>query len=135
MPNTRHLKQFVELTRKKRDLEAQLREVETALLNLDATLCDELAEAGMKSCSIDGMTVYLHRRVTVGVAEGHDKQELIEQLKAEGLENCVSLQHNALAAAVKEATDPDTGELTLSTKLQELLKIGEVVKVAARNSN
>ena len=60
--DAQRLKDFTKLTKRKREVEAELRVIKDDLKAQEAVLRDQFAEDGIKSTNIDGMTVYVHRQ-------------------------------------------------------------------------
>ena len=60
----KNFKQFVELTREKRQMKENLRELESELRGLEAEILEEMAESGIGHINIDGATVYLSEMTT-----------------------------------------------------------------------
>lgn len=108
--NTAKLKAFLDLNRKKRELQERLDEVQGQLTKLEQELLSEFEQAGVEKLTVDGATVYIHTQLWAGVAKSgdvateEDKRRAMEALRASGLDDYVyeTFNTNSLSAYVRE---------------------------------
>lgn len=105
--NLAPLRTFVDLTKRKRELEAELKGVNKEIEGVKEAALEEMAEAGMSSVPFDDMTVYAAKQVRAKVAD----QEAA----------CAALRRAGYADLVKESVNLNT----LSAFLRELTEGGE----------
>lgn len=121
-----------------KDLDRQLAIAKGKAGKLEEVLKGMMEEGCIKSLKLDmGLTVYLHRQIWGGVAEGQDKSALIEQLKAANETNFLITEGynaNKLAAWVRELNRDEEGMPIIPDVLKGLLVSTEKVSVRARNS-
>lgn len=101
--NTDQLAEFAELTRTKRELDKQLKEINGQLASLEEALIEQFAAANMQSVNANGATVYVNHKVSARVIDGKE-EEALALLDDEGLADIAKRRPNAqsLAAAVRE---------------------------------
>lgn len=134
MSLTENLKQFVHLTREKRRLDAEAKEVGRLVDEVERKLVEQMIDAGVESTRIDGMTVYRKRRTTTKWAEGVDKEAVIAQMLENGDGRLLGFNYPSLVSFAKEHTNEETGEVELPEYLQGVLEVGELAELGARNS-
>ena len=125
------LREWVRLTNEKRELEADMREVQDQLTALEPGLVEDLALAGMKSANVDGMIVYTAREFTAGLKEDADKAAVFRDWAANGREQFLMLGWSALRGFVRELQE--AGE-PLPADLAAVVEVGEVYRLRARKS-
>lgn len=88
---------------RKKELDAQVKEVNTEIESLDLALSDAMAEAELDRFSRNGSTFYLNTRLFASPAAGR-KDDLMQVLKDQGYGSIVveSVNANTLASFVKE---------------------------------
>jgi uncharacterized protein YeeX (DUF496 family) len=96
------VREFVALNERKRQLEAELDEINKRRMELQAQIIDDMAQAGVQSIRVDDHTVYAVR--DVGVAPESSPEELVEALLKSGLDQYVrpTYNTNSLKAFVRE---------------------------------
>lgn len=101
------LKEFVEMAKLKRDLEAELESVMKRMAELEQPLMESFAEQGIQNINIDGETVYLHSQIWAKVADGATKDDVLVGLKAAGLGDYVNETYNSnqVSALLREWAD------------------------------
>lgn len=125
------LRSWVGLTEAKRSLEADLRRLQKQLDELEPTLLEDMALAGMQSASVDGMTVYNQREFTCALRPEVDKAEVFARWLAGGHWNLVVLGWTALRAYVKELAE--AGE-PLPEEVSAAVEVGQVFRLRARKN-
>jgi hypothetical protein len=152
------LKKFVRLTRKKRKLKEQLKEIEASIRELvgDGDELGELLKAFVENKiqnvpGVDGMTVYLTRKVyaSSAVKKSDDEEayienqkKIIEVLKTLGLDEFTSNTFSgaALGAYFKEqqeVKEQDLDEIieieeVIPTLLKDIIKVSEKFTLAGK---
>lgn len=98
---------FAGLTDRKRELEAELKEIEGQLKVLQPQLLAYFAESGFKLVRLERYTISPIREPWVYPAQGQDRQSVIEALKACGMGHYVFEQYNtkSLTKYVRELED------------------------------
>lgn len=88
---------------RKKELDAQVKEVNAEIESLDLALSDAMAEAELDRFSRNGSTFYLNTRLFASSAAGR-KDDLMQVLKDQGYGSIVveSVNANTLASFVKE---------------------------------
>lgn len=128
--NADNLRDWVRLTEQKREVEAELREINGQLSALETVLLDQFADGGMQSVTAHGYTVYLQRELSCGLAEAVDKETAIKALEDAGLGSCLMLSAGSLKSLVREHME--AGEDVLPAELKGLIKVSEFYRVRTR---
>lgn len=130
---------YVELVKRKREIEAELRAVKTELGEGDGgpgrvekAALDWMVENGMQSVRVDGMTLYVNRQLWAGPTDG-DYHAACEALKSAGLGDLVQERFNVqtLSSWVRER-DKD-GE-PLPAAFAGRIEVAEVFRLGARRA-
>lgn len=127
--NTQSIQEFVRLTKAKKDCELEMDSIKDQLKILENSIMTDFEKSGMQKCSVDGMTVYIHR--TLGVQPKIDKSDVVRALKACGLHDEYVKEDyntNSLAAYVREAAKE---ERELPIPLQNAINIVELFSIRA----
>lgn len=115
------LKALKLLIEKKRRLQAELREVQEEIDEMQPRALQILADEGIQNLRLDGMLLYIGRDVRPKIKEGWERHEVVEALKRAGMDDFLKEDFNlrTLSAYFKEATDtnddfvfPDGLEMT-----------------------
>ena len=116
---------------KKKDLDAQVKEVTAAIEQLDLALSDAMAEAECERFSRNGSTFYLNTRLFASPVAGH-KEELFQALKDNGFGEIVTetVNANTLASFVKEQMSLNNDEIP--EWISEVVSTFEKVSVGIR---
>jgi hypothetical protein len=124
------LQEFARLALRKRELEAELREVQDQMARLEAELIEEFVATGLQYARVGNLVVYLTQEVYASPANG-DHDRLAEALAKLGLDDLVTsrVDHARLSAWVREMRRE--GE-EIPAELAELIKISEVVRLRTR---
>jgi aryl carrier-like protein len=124
------LQEFARLALRKRELEAELREVQDQMARLEAELVEEFVAAGLQHVRVGGLVVYLTQEVYAAPVNG-DHERLAEALARLGLDDLVAtrVDHVRLSAWVRELRRQ--GE-EIPAELAELIKVSEVVRLRTR---
>lgn len=101
------IRQYVELNRRKRELEAEARDVKARMDDLSGQIEADMIENAIDSLKVDGATVYLHRQMWVSP----DSDAIIGDLQAAGLDDCVAVGHMRLNGLVREVLGEQNGDL------------------------
>lgn len=116
---------------RKKDLDAQVKEVTAAIEQLDLALSDAMAEAECERFSRNGSTFYLNTRLFTSPVAGH-KEELFQALKDNGFGEIVTetVNTNTLASFVKEQMSLNNDEIP--EWISEVVSTFEKVSVGIR---
>ena len=116
---------------KKKDLDAQVKEVTAAIEQLDLALSDAMAEAECERFSRNGSTFYLNTRLFASPVAGR-KEELFQALKDNGFGEIVTetVNANTLASFVKEQMSLNNDEIP--EWISEVVSTFEKVSVGIR---
>lgn len=99
----KRVQEFVELTKRKKQLEAELSEVKSRMASLELFILGEFERQGLQSVKTEtGETVYLRRQVWASLKKDIDARELLDTLKKHNLEWLLSVHHLKLTAIVRE---------------------------------
>jgi len=121
--------EWVELTERKRELEAQLRSLQDRLTVIEGPLIEDMALAGISSVKINGFNVFRQREFFARTKEGIDKETMIERLREAGLGNCLGLQHQTLRSLAREWAD--LGEEPPAA-ITDVVDLGDVFRLRTR---
>lgn len=96
------LKEFVSLEKRKKDLDAELKQTNQRIAELEDALIPQFVANGMSKATVDGRTVYLMQKVSA--SPWTDREEVIAALKASELGQYVAENYNtqSLTAFVNE---------------------------------
>jgi chromosome segregation ATPase len=116
---------------RKKELDAQLKETNAEIMELDTALSDLMAEQEVDKFSRNGNTFYLHSRLFASPAAGR-KDELMQALKDNGYGSIVveTVNANTLASFVKEQKAMNGDEIP--DWLDEVVSSYEKVSVGVR---
>lgn len=116
---------------RKKELDAQIKDVNAEIDSLDLALSDAMAEAELERFSRNGSTFYLNTRLFASPAAGR-KDDLMQTLKDQGYGSIVveTVNANTLASFVKEqmAANKDV----LPEWLSDVVSTFEKVSVGVR---
>lgn len=123
-------KLFVELTKKKRRLDAELKKIKERISEIEPLLLNDMVEGAMQSMKIDGTTLYIKSQLWAGVSDGATYHDAVEGLRDAGLGDLVEEKFNTnrLSAYFREqmrdSLNPDEVELPKGIKLTEKFSVG-----------
>jgi hypothetical protein len=92
--NTAAVNKLVELTMKKRALEAEAKEVAAEIAEIEESLLEQFGEAGISSVRAEGGTVSMSRQLWATCREGN-YERACAALRAAGLDEFVQPRFNA----------------------------------------
>lgn len=95
---------YIELTLRKRDLDAESRRVGEQLDQIEAALLEQWIEEGRQSERINGVTVYISKRTWATAREG-DRQAVVRALEALDMRDMVTFNTQTLSAWFKERAE------------------------------
>ena len=115
----------------KKELDAQIKDVNAEIDSLDLALSDAMAEAELERFSRNGSTFYLNTRLFASPAAGR-KDDLMQTLKDQGYGSIVveTVNANTLASFVKEQMAAN--EDVLPEWLSDVVSTFEKVSVGVR---
>ena len=116
---------------RKKELDAQIKDVNAEIDSLDLALSDAMAEAELERFSRHGSTFYLNTRLFASPAAGR-KDDLMQTLKDQGYGSIVveTVNANTLASFVKEQMAAN--EDVLPEWLSDVVSTFEKVSVGVR---
>lgn len=116
---------------RKKELDAQIKDVNAEIESLDLALSDSMAEAELERFSRNGSTFYLNTRLFASPAAGR-KDDLMQTLKDQGYGSIVveTVNANTLASFVKEQMAAN--EDVLPEWLSDVVSTFEKVSVGVR---
>lgn len=116
---------------RKKELDAQVKDVASEIESLDLALSDAMAEAELDRFSRNGSTFYLNTRLFASPAAGR-KDELMKALKDQGYGSIVveTVNANTLASFVKEQMAAN--EDVIPEWLSDVISTYEKVSVGVR---
>lgn len=109
-------KEFAELSKEKKRLEAELAKVKERLVEIEPYLLDIWSRDGVNRITISGITLYMHSQLWAVVAEGCTKEDAIAGLKEAGLGDFVAENYNSntLSAHFRElAKNVDLADIVI----------------------
>ena len=133
----KRLKEFVEITALKREIEGQLKDAKARLGELEPLIAEHFTEEGMQSVNVDGYTIYLNRRLFAGPMDG-DREAMVAALEVcddESWKFLVKKGVNSqqLSARVRECeVDENSGMPSLPDGLRQTIKVYEEFRIGAR---
>ena len=124
--NMEHLKEFVSLETRKRELDSELKAIAARIDDLETALVPQFLTDGVASMKVDGRTVYIAQDIQASPA--NDRGEVIGALKQSELGQYVSENYNtqSLRAFVREVAE----EVRLRCQQQDQLFTEEQVRTA-----
>jgi hypothetical protein len=126
------MKEYVELSKARADLETELEALRKRSEEIEPVLLEQMSADGMQRVNAHGRTVYVHRQLWAK-ARG-DKSAVVEALRGCGLPQYVtpeSFNTNSLSAYVREI---EQGEGELPTALKDVLELTEKYSLRVRAS-
>lgn len=135
------LLRFVELDRRIKAHEDEIETLKEKRRALEERLIDNMTQAGLQRVTVDGVTVYIDRKLWAG-ANGEGMPALVAALREEGLDEMVTESAGAqrLSAWVREH-DPqkcDSPEVVVSRlpeRIRPFIRVSEVYKLCARKAS
>lgn len=133
---------------KKADNEAKKEKATLDVLKTD--LMDEFEELGVTSMNAKGKTIYVHRQIWAGVADGKEKISVVKELQDLGLADFVTFNSQALSGYVRETAkehsdlvdakgdlvgDPAQILAVLPGELSRLCKVSETLDLRIRKAS
>lgn len=97
---------YIEMTIRKRELDAASRKLGEELDRMEAELLDQWIEAGRQSERLDGVTVYIAARTWATPKDG-DRQAVVKALEALGMRDMVTYNTQTLSAWFKEQAEAE----------------------------
>lgn len=129
--DTDKAQKFVQLNARKKELQAQLREVKDEMKELDQELQEEMLQSGIQNMKVqaDGVespyTVYIQ---TKKWASPLDKRQATQVLLDHGYDYMVGPQSQSVSKLFREEED------SLPEEIREAFNVTEKVKIKARKS-
>lgn len=116
---------------KKKELDAQVKELGTEIERLDLALSDAMTEAECERFSRNGTTFYLNTRLFASPVAGR-KEDMFQALKSNGYAELVTetVNANTLASFVKEQKELNNDEIP--DWISSVVSVFEKVSVGVR---
>ena len=123
-----NLHAFVDATRSKRELEAQIKVLNEAIEKSEKKLLDEMSDAGVQRVTVDGVTVYIHRQLWASKAGNVTDEEAASAISSAGLSDMVKPKFNTstMSAYIREL---DNQGLPIPEPLVGVLSVTEKFSV------
>lgn len=96
------VQQLVSAHKRKKGLEAELKEVGQEIAALSEVCLNRFIEEGTQSMRVDGRTVYLYRQIFPSIADGYSRQDVKHALETLGLDDLISYNSASLGSYVRE---------------------------------
>lgn len=130
----KQLKEFTDLEKERRQLEAKLKACKQQIATLSPVLMEEMAMAGIQSVKAHGMTVFTRQDFYCSkkaVVAGATTEKVCEVLRSLGYNNLVSETYSAatLKSIVKEMID---NAEQIPEQLKSLINYDHTTKLVAR---
>lgn len=132
-PETELIKQYVTAHKLVEECKQVKKECESRLLRLAGEVQDYFIDNNIKKITVDGMTVFISKRVWATPAK--DKEDLIVALALNSETAWLTPQGynaNTLSAWMKELPVDDEGEIVIPDHLKDVLKANEVFQIKGR---
>ena len=131
---------YVELVKRKREIEAELRAVKTELGEgegigpgkMEKQALDWMVQNGMESARVPGMTVSVNRQLWA-FAKDKDRESACEALRAAGLGDMVKENFNMLTLSAWVREQDEAGE-PLPAAFAGRIEVAEVFRLGARRA-
>ena len=130
------VRDLVQLTKCKRDLQAELKQVQDDLNDLEQKIVADWTSSGTKSVRLDVGLVYLSRDLSIST--GWNTRLVAEAMQQMDLPDFVTVNHQRLKSWIKERiTDTQTGEWETHNKskldkIADLVTLSEVYSLGVR---
>jgi hypothetical protein len=134
---------FVTAFLRRKELEAELREVKDTLGELEEGVLEGFLAEGMSTARIDGVTIYLQRQLWTKQPEDVERLDTVRALEEHGWEEFTTYNTQSLSAQVRELAKAATGKdhpsptearAAIPDALRPFLDVEERVSVRARRS-
>jgi hypothetical protein len=112
-PEFEAFRDFARLTRAKRELLEQVKQIEAKLDVLDYQLREYLGLGAYKRVNVEGFTIYLRRQIYARHKDWATTGQVVEALKSSGMQQFVKEQYNSnsLSAHVRQLEDRYASDL------------------------
>jgi len=120
---------FAELTGRKRDAEAQLRDIRRQVAEVEGALIEGMVASDMQNLTIGGFTLYLYNEMSVR-ARDRDHLRLARALLDSGREDLIVVGSQRLRAEVRSDEDLEA----LPPEIREAISVEHITKVGARKA-
>lgn len=134
------LDQFIELTKVKRDLEKQLKDINGQLAKAEAEVICEWQENGTEQTRKNGMTVFIKRELSIKAKDGDTLAVVGQLIPDPNLRFLLGVNHMRLRSQLKEwCFNDEIGEIEpdinkLPEALRGVVEITEYSRLNARAS-
>lgn len=122
---------LIDLTQKKRNLEAELDNIKEEIRAVEQPLVEEFAENGLSSLNVNGYTAYLHNQLWAKVEDGRMEDFTVSEL-GELVKPTVNAQ--SLSAAIRELPKDNSGMPILPKNLIGVVKVSEIHSIRIRST-
>jgi hypothetical protein len=123
-------RRFSDLTEKKRNIEAELRDVKKELAQVESDLIEGMVAGGVQNMTIGGFNLYLYNRLSVR-AKDRDHVRLARALFDCGREDLLIVGSQRLRSEVREEEDLEA----LPPQIREAVSVERISKVGARKAS
>lgn len=137
----KNVRDYAKLVTQKNALDKELKSVKKLISEKEQSVMDHFQQMGYQSLNIDGITIYLNRRLQVGKRPEASPEQLVAALTAAGMEEYVKPTINARSITsyyrnVEETleTIPNSVDALLQPEVRDVLNIHEIYSIGARKS-
>ncbi len=109
MESKKLFKKAIELSKRKKELEDEMDHVKAELDDVKRRIQEIFLQMGVSSVKAEGRTLYTHRSIFAGAAEGATNLQISKALESLSLENYVTFNHQSLSAYVRETAKEHPG--------------------------
>ena len=122
---------FEILSRKKKELKGELKNIEDELSSYEEGVMTYFEKNGIQNIKKNGMTIFLKRQLWAGKEEGITGAEAVEALKEAGLDDYIGPSTQGLSAYLRELDANGEG---IPQELQGKIKLTEKITISTRGS-
>lgn len=131
--NDEVLAEYVLQVKKKRDLEAELKQVKAWLKDMEGEVTSYFQQSSTQSINRDGITIFLRRELWAGREDGVSPEQAVQCLIDADLGEFAAPKVNttSLSAYLREL---DRDGRKMPSQLEGIIKLVESFKIGARSS-
>ena len=124
------LGRIIALDEKKKELQAQLKEVNEERREVERAILHHFESTGISRVSMDGVTVHLSRRISAKPKDG-DTYRITKIFMDHGMLDMLRVHSNTLSSMAREHMEDAEGG-TLPPELWDALEVDEIYQVRTR---
>ena len=128
------INRYVNLVKKKRDLESQLKKVKAIIEEKEPEILQHFQKHSLQNINLNGLTLYLKRELWAGRAKGVENEDAIKALQDAGLSEFASNRVN-IASLSGYLRELDRDSEPFPKALEGIINLKEVFKIGSRNGS